>query len=180
MVGVEEEGVREGEGGDSGGQTDEEGVDIGDQDDGAFVCDGVLVGDGGEGSPLLKVEGLVGVGDEAVALGVGAGTHDDPAEHGVAAVPDLCLYGWPPAVFFEGGVFIAPVLYGIVEHRAGDRCGGRSGNNPVCGWGEGGGRANKGEDRERLERRHGCLVISRVKVQKQRRGCADVLGFSST
>lgn len=120
VVRIEEEGIRHGEGGDGGADSDEEGVDVGDEDDGTLVGDGVLPADGREGPPLLKVEGCVGVGDEAVSLGVGAGAHDDPAEHGVAAVPDLRLDGRTPAPLGEIGVFRAPVLHGIIEDRAGN------------------------------------------------------------
>lgn len=63
VVGIEEEGVRDGEGGDGGGNPDEEGVDVRDEDDGALVGDGATPADRREGAPLLKVEGRVGVGD---------------------------------------------------------------------------------------------------------------------
>ena len=120
MVGVEKKGIRERKGGNSGSQTDEEGVEVGNKNDGTLVGDGVLVRDGGEGSPLLEVEGNIGIWEVTVSLVVGTGAHDDPAEHGVASVPDFGLDGRSPSPLGELGVFVAPVLYGIVEDRAGN------------------------------------------------------------
>lgn len=115
VVRVKEKSIRERIRGDGGSKSNHEGVNIGNQDNSTLVGDGVLSRDGGEGSPLLKVEGLVGIGDESVSLGVGAGTHDDPAEHGVTAVPDLGLDGGSPSPGGELGVLLGPVLYGIVK-----------------------------------------------------------------
>ena len=56
-----------------------------------------------------------------MSLVVCAGTHDDPAEHGVAAVPDFGLDGRTPAPLGKLGIFVTPVLYGIVEDRASNR-----------------------------------------------------------
>ena len=102
---------------------DDDGVAVGDEDDGALVGDGVLVGDGGEGAPLLEVEDGVGIGDESVALGVGRGAHEDPAEHGVTAVPLLGLDGGTPAVLGEGGVLLLPVLDALAEDVVGEHGG---------------------------------------------------------
>ena len=123
LTGLKEERIGEGEGAEGGAEGDEEKVDVGDEDDGALVRDGVLVGDGGEGAPLLEVQGGLGVGDEAVALGVRARAHEDPAEHGVAAVPLLGLDGGAPAVLGEGGVLLLPVGDTVSEHVLGEHGG---------------------------------------------------------
>lgn len=120
MVRIKEESVRHGKGGNSGGNSDEESMGIGDENDGTLIGNSILSTNGCEGSPLLQVEGRVGVGNEAVSLGVGRGAHDDPSEHGVTAVPDLRLNGWSPTPLGEIGVFLAPFLYGIVEDGAGN------------------------------------------------------------
>ena len=122
-AGLEEEGVGEGEGAEGGADRNEEEVSVGDEDDGTLVGDGVLVGDGGEGAPLLEVEDGVGIGDESVALGVGGGAHEDPAEHGVTAVPLLGLDGGTPAVLGEGGVLLLPVLDALAEDVLGEHGG---------------------------------------------------------
>lgn len=59
-----------------------------------------------------------------MSLVVGAGTHDDPSEHGVTAIPDFGLDGRSPSPLGELGVFLTPVLYGIVEDLASDGSGG--------------------------------------------------------
>ena len=122
-AGLKKKGVGEGEGAEGGADRKEEEVDVGDEDDGALVGDGVLVGDGGEGAPLLEVEDGVGIGDESVALGVGGGAHEDPAEHGVTAVPLLGLDGGTPAVLGEGGVLLLPVLDALAEDVLGEHGG---------------------------------------------------------
>lgn len=120
MVGVHKKSVREWKGGNGGGNSNEESVDISNKDDGTLVADGVLSRDGGKSSPLLKVERLIGIGEVTVSLVVGAGTHDDPTEHGVTAIPDFGLDGRSPSPHSELGVFLSPVLYGIVEDSASD------------------------------------------------------------
>ena len=102
----------EGEGGTGGHDTHDEGVDIGDEDDGALVGESTLSADGGESSPLLEVEGELGVRDEVVTLGVGSGTDDYPPKHGVAAVPPLGLGRRSPPELGELRVFLLPVLHG--------------------------------------------------------------------
>lgn len=95
-------------------------MDIGNENDSTLIGDGILSTNGSESSPLLQVKGSVGIGDEAMSLGVGTGAHDHPAEHGVTAIPDFGLDGWAPSPGSEIRVFFTPVLYGIVEYGAGN------------------------------------------------------------
>mmetsp|Transcript_26482 Transcript_26482/g.56352 ORF Transcript_26482/g.56352 Transcript_26482/m.56352 type:complete len:200 (-) Transcript_26482:38-637(-) len=123
VVGVKEKSVRHGEGGNGGGDSNEEGVDVGNEDDGTLVGDSLLSAvregsNGRKGSPLLQVEGGITVGEEAVSLGVRAGAHDNPAKHGVATVPDFGLDGRTPAPSGEFGVFLSKVLHSIIEDGA--------------------------------------------------------------
>ena len=123
VVRVEEESIGLWKRGNGGANSNKESVDIGDENDGTLIGKGILsllqaIRNGGESSPLLKVKGCVGVGDEAVSLSVGTGAHDDPAEHGVAAIPDFSLDGWTPTPFGELWVFYFPVFYRIIEDRA--------------------------------------------------------------
>lgn len=129
VVGVQEESVRHGQGGNGGGNSNKEGMDIGNENNRTLIGNSILSTNGCESSPLLQVKGRVGIGDKAVALGVGTGAHDHPAEHGVAAVPDFGLDGWTPAPLGEVGVFLTPVLYGIVEYGASDAGAGSDHNN---------------------------------------------------
>ena len=55
-----------------------------------------------------------------MSLGVSAGAHDNPSEHGVTAVPDFGLGGGSPSPCGELGVFLTPVLYGIIKDRTGN------------------------------------------------------------
>ena len=129
VVGVKEEGVRKGKGGNGGGNSNSEGVNIGNKDDSTLIGDGVLsllqtIGNSGEGSPLLQVEHGVGIGEVIVSLVVSTGAHDNPAEHGVTSVPDFGLGGGSPSPCGELGVFLFPALCGIVEDRTGNGGGG--------------------------------------------------------
>jgi hypothetical protein len=124
VVGVKKKGVREWKGGNGGGNSNEESVGVGNENDGTLVANGVLIADGGKSSPLLKVEHLIGIGEVTVSLVVGAGAHNDPAEHGVTAIPDFGLDGGSPSPLGELGVLLTPVLYSVVEDRASDGSGG--------------------------------------------------------
>jgi hypothetical protein len=101
----------EGKGGTGCHDAHDKGVDIGDEDDGALVGEGALPADGGEGSPLLEVEGELSIGDEVMALGVGGGTDNNPPKHSVTAVPPLSLGGRSPPELGELRVFLLPVLH---------------------------------------------------------------------
>ena len=88
---------------------------ISNQDDGTFVGEGVLSGDGGEGSPLLEVKYRICVGDESVSLCVCGGADEYPSEHSVASVPLLSLDGRSPSPLGELRIFSLPVGHGLVE-----------------------------------------------------------------
>mmetsp|Transcript_4601 Transcript_4601/g.10231 ORF Transcript_4601/g.10231 Transcript_4601/m.10231 type:complete len:267 (-) Transcript_4601:29-829(-) len=120
---VQKQSVREGKWGNRGKDSDHERVDIGDQDNGPLVRERALstvrvVGNGGKGSPLLKVKGLVGIGDESVRLRVSTGAHNNPAEHSVASIPDFSLDRRTPSPLRELGVIRVEVSNGVVKHRA--------------------------------------------------------------
>ena len=116
-VGVDKERVHESEGRNGGSERDHEEVDIGNQDEGTFVGDGGLALDDGEVTPLLQVEGHIGVGDKSVSLAVGSGTDHDPAEHGVTAVPLFRLDGRSPSPLVELRPFFLPRTDGRVNRR---------------------------------------------------------------
>ena len=84
---------------------------IGHEDHSTLIGNGVLARYGGEGAPLLEVEGHLRVGDEAMALGVGGRADEDPAKHGMAAVPFLRLDRGAPAPLGQLRMVRAPVSH---------------------------------------------------------------------
>jgi len=119
-VGVNKEGIREWKRAQSGEKSYREGVNIGNEDDGSLIGDSVLARDGGEGSPFLEVKRSIGVRDKSMSLRVGGGADDNPAEHGVAAIPLLGLDRGSPSKFSELRVVLIPFLHGIIENAIED------------------------------------------------------------
>jgi hypothetical protein len=97
-----------------------ESVNIGNEDDGSLIGNGVLARDGCKGSPLLEVKGNISIRDKPMSLGVGSGADDNPTEHGVAAVPLLGLDGGSPSELSELRVILVPFLHGIIENAIKD------------------------------------------------------------
>mmetsp|Transcript_10882 Transcript_10882/g.23066 ORF Transcript_10882/g.23066 Transcript_10882/m.23066 type:complete len:295 (+) Transcript_10882:78-962(+) len=113
VIGVQQERVSERKRTDGGHEGDSEEVDIGHQDDGTPVGDGSLSGDGGKGTPFLKVERHIGIGDKSVSLGVRGSADEDPSEHGVTSVPLFGVDGWAPSVLGKRGEFFFPSCLGL-------------------------------------------------------------------
>lgn len=120
VVGVDEERVSERKRADGGAKGHGKEMGVGNKDDGTFVADGFLSRDGGKGSPLLKVEGHFGVGDQSVSLSVGGAHDEEPSKHSVTAVPLFGLDGGSPSPFGEGRELRFPVGLGIVVHGGRD------------------------------------------------------------
>ena len=119
--GVEKERVDPSLRGKGGHKSNHEAVNVGNQDDGAFVGDSILSRDSCQSSPLLQVQKHIGVGDDSMSLCVGGGAEEDPSEHGVAAIPDLSVYRRTPAELGEVGVLGLPFTHSFLENRAGGR-----------------------------------------------------------
>ncbi len=92
-------------------------MNIGNQDNSTSVCDGSLSGDGGEGSPFLKIQRNIHVRDQTVSLGVSGAADEEPSEHGVASVPLLGVDGRTPSVLGKGAEFFFPFCCGFLVNR---------------------------------------------------------------
>ncbi len=96
-------------------------MNIGNQDNGTSVGDGSLSGDGGEGSPFLKVQRNIHVRDQSVSLSVSGSADEEPSEHGVTSVPLLGVHGRSPSVLGKGSEFFGPLCLRIlVNLRSGN------------------------------------------------------------
>jgi hypothetical protein len=109
VVGVKEKRITEWKGAHGGHEGNSEGVGVGNEDDGTFVGDGVLSRDGGEGSPLLEVNGGGSIGDQSVSFAVSSGADEEPSKHSMAAVPLLSLDGRSPSPLGESRELLCPV-----------------------------------------------------------------------
>jgi hypothetical protein len=121
VVGVQKKRISERKRADGGHQRNSEKVGVSNKDNSSLHADGVLVGDGGKGSPFLEGKKGVGIRDKSVSLGVSTGADDNPTKHGMAPVPLFGLDRRPPSVFGQGTELAFPVLLSsLVNFRVDD------------------------------------------------------------
>jgi len=67
-------------------------------------------------TPVLETEHRIGIGYEAVSLEVGGAADEEPAEHGVAAVPFLGVDGGAPSPFGEAWEVLCEFVHPNFKH----------------------------------------------------------------
>ena len=121
MVRVQQEWVSPGGGADGGHKGDTESVHVGSKDDCTLGGDGGLAHDGSKSTPLLHIEGNIGIRDQAMSFGVCSADDHDPSEHSMTSVPLLGKDGGTPSILSKGTEFLFPGFLSIfVSLRAND------------------------------------------------------------
>lgn len=66
-------------------------MNIGNEDEGTLVCNGLFSRNDRKGSPFLQVQRQVSIRDQSVSLAVRCSADEDPSKHGMTSVPFLSL-----------------------------------------------------------------------------------------